>query len=139
MMPCWRASKPDRRWRWMTRKLDADDQQVLTSSIERDDIRVRAHGEAQVRLLHDVCQIPDYQREYSDSHSQLLSRIYAHLVAGETLPQDWVSASMKRLDRPDGDMDTLMNRLSAIRTWSYISQREAWLDDAENFQACKEH
>ena len=118
----------------MTRKLDADDQQVLTSLIERDDIRVQAHGDAQVRLLHDVCQIPDYQREYSDSHSQLLARIYAHLVAGEPLPQDWVSASMKRLDRPDGDMDTLMNRLSAIRTWSYISQREAWLDDAENFQ-----
>lgn len=118
----------------MMRKADADDQQALTSMIERDDIRVLAHGEGQVRLLHDVCQIPDYQREYSDSHIQLLARIYTHLVSGEMLPKDWVVASMQRLDRPDGDMDTLMNRLSAIRTWSYISQRNTWLDDAETFQ-----
>ncbi|MGC6484107.1 MAG: helicase-related protein [Candidatus Puniceispirillales bacterium] len=118
----------------MTRKLDADDQQALVNMIERDDVRVRAHGETQVRLLHDVCQIPDYQREYSDSHIQLLARIYGHLVVGERLPKDWVAASMQRLDRPDGDMDTLMNRLSAIRTWSYISQRQGWLDDAETFQ-----
>ena len=118
----------------MTRKLDADDHRVLADLIDRDDIRVLAHGEAQVRLLHEVCQIPDYQREYSDSHSTLLARIYGHLVAGEMLPKDWVAASMKRLDRPDGDMDTLMNRLSAIRTWSYISQRNGWLEDADTFQ-----
>ncbi|MCE2516324.1 MAG: disulfide oxidoreductase [Alphaproteobacteria bacterium] len=118
----------------MTRKADADDQQALAALMERDDIRVLAHGEAQVELLYDVCQVPDYQREYTDSHAQMLARIYTALAEGKRLPKDWVSAQMQRLNRPDGDIDTLMSRLSGIRTWSYITQRQHWLDDAEEFQ-----
>ncbi|CAI8430310.1 MAG: putative helicase HelY [SAR116 cluster bacterium MED-G04] len=119
---------------FMSRKADADDHRALSSLLERDDIRVRAHGEAEVRLLHEVCQIPDYQREYSDSHTELLARIYTHLTDGERLPKDWITGSMQRLDRPQGDIDTLMSRLSGIRTWSYITQRSHWLDGAEDFQ-----
>lgn len=118
----------------MTRKADADDQQALAALLERDDIRVLAHGDALVELLYETCQVPDYQREYSDSHVQMLARIYGYLAEGKSLPRDWVSAQMERLNRPDGDIDTLMSRLSGIRTWSYITQRQDWLDDAEEFQ-----
>ena len=118
----------------MTRKADADDQQALAALIERDDIRVMAHGNKQVALLFDVCQIPDYQREYTDSHAQMLAKIYTQLIENGRLDQDWVSSQMKRLDRPDGDIDTLMSRLSHIRTWTYITQRQHWLDDSEDFQ-----
>lgn len=118
----------------MTRKMDADDQTALTALLERDDIRVMAHGSAQVELLFDVCQVPDYQREYSDSHAQMLALIYTYLAEGKTLPKDWVSSQMQRLNRLDGDIDTLMSRLSGIRTWSYIAQRQHWLDEAEAFQ-----
>lgn len=123
----------------MTRKTDADDQQALAALIERDDIRVLAHGEAKVELLYDVCQVPDYQREYTDSHAQMLARIYTALAEGKRLPKDWVAAQMQRLNRPDGDIDTLMSRLSGIRTWSYITQRQHWLDDAEEFQGLARH
>jgi len=118
----------------MSRKADADDHVTLASLASRDEIRVLAHGEDQVRLLYDICQIPDYQREFTDSHVQLLARIFQHLAAGERLPKDWVAAQMQRYNRPDGDIDTLMQRLSRIRTWSYITQRRGWLDDAESFQ-----
>ncbi len=118
----------------MTRKADADDQQALAALLARDDIRVMAHGTAQVELLFDVCQIPDYQREYTDSHVQMLAEIYRQLMEHGRLKQDWVKGQMQRLDRSDGDMDTLMARLSRIRTWTYITQRQQWLDDADAFQ-----
>ncbi len=118
----------------LTRKADADDQQALAALIDRDDIRAMAHGKAQVELLFDVCQIPDYEREYSDSHTRMLALIYTHLIEDGRLPKDWVSAQMQRLNRPDGDLDTLMSRLSRIRTWTYIAQRQQWLEDAEDFQ-----
>ena len=60
----------------MTRKADADDHRALALLIERDDIRAMAHGEKRVELLFDVCQIPDYEKEYSDSHASMLARIY---------------------------------------------------------------
>ena len=118
----------------MQRKADAEDHMALAGLLERDDIRVRADGEDKTRLLHEVCQIPDYQKEYSDSHIELLARIYGHLSDGEALPADWVSASMARLDRTEGDIDTLMARLSGIRTWNYITQRGHWLGGNEDFQ-----
>ena len=118
----------------MTRKADADDQQALSALIERDDIRAMAHGPRQVELLFDVCQIPDYEKEYSDSHATMLARVYAHLIKDGRLPQDWVRSQMQRLDRTDGDLDTLMSRLSRIRTWTYITQRQQWLDDTEELQ-----
>lgn len=118
----------------MTRKADADDHKALASLMERDDIRAMAHGHRQVELLFDVCQIPDYEREYSDSHARMLALIYTHLMEDGRLPKDWVSSQMQRLNRPDGDLDTLMSRLSRIRTWTYITQRQEWLDDAEAFQ-----
>jgi ATP-dependent RNA helicase SUPV3L1/SUV3 len=118
----------------MVRKTDADDQNSLTALLERDDIRLMAGGTAEVELLYNVCQIPDYQREYSDSHVEMLAHIYTHLAQDKRLPKDWVSGQMQRLNRPDGDIDTLMSRLSGIRTWSYITQRHHWFNDAEDLQ-----
>ena len=37
-------------------------------------------------------------------------------------------------DRPDGDIDTLMARIAHIRTWTYVSHRTNWLDDARRWQ-----
>ena len=118
----------------MTRKADADDQRALAALMERDDIRAIAHGDRQVELLFNVCQIPDYEREYSDNHNTMLALIYTHLIKDGRLPKGWVSGQMQRLNRPDGDLDTLMSRLSRIRTWTYVTQRQEWLDDAEDFQ-----
>jgi len=40
-----------------------------------------------------------------------------------------------RLDRPDGDVETLAGRLAAIRTWAYIAQRGDWLADPAHWAA----
>ena len=41
---------------------------------------------------------------------------------------------MGRLDRSDGDIDTLMSRIAHIRTWTYIAHRPEWLADAPHWQ-----
>jgi ATP-dependent RNA helicase SUPV3L1/SUV3 len=38
------------------------------------------------------------------------------------------------LDDVSGDIHTLMDRLAAIRIWTYISHRSSWLHDAEHWQ-----
>jgi ATP-dependent RNA helicase SUPV3L1/SUV3 len=39
------------------------------------------------------------------------------------------------LDRTEGDIDTLMQRLSGVRIWSYISARADWVRDSPHWQA----
>ena len=118
----------------LSRKADADDQLVLNTLAERDSIRVRAHGGAAVSLLFEVCQVPDFHRSFTDSHADMLERIFIHLLEDGRLPQDWIASQLQRLNRPDGDIDSLMTRLSHIRTWTYITQRGTWLDDAAHWQ-----
>jgi ATP-dependent RNA helicase SUPV3L1/SUV3 len=116
---------------------EADDHLVLASLARIPDIADAAAHPDTVRLLWDVCQIPDFRKVMSDTHARLLAQIYRHLVGRSgRLPTDWVAASVNRLDRTDGDIDTLMARIAHVRTWTYIAHRPDWLADSATWQEC---
>jgi ATP-dependent RNA helicase SUPV3L1/SUV3 len=114
---------------------EADDHLALRALSHVADVASRAASPARVRLLWDVCQIPDFRKVMSDTHARLLAQIFRHLTAGtHRLPVDWVAGQVGRLDRTDGDIDTLMARIAHIRTWTYIAHRPEWLADAGHWQ-----
>ena len=114
---------------------DALDDRSLAILARRQSIREKARGSERVRLLWDVCQIPDFRKTLTDAHIHLLSTVYDHLTSkGGVLPDDWVAAMISRLDRVDGDIDTLVNRISHVRTWTYLSHRNKWLRDPSHWQ-----
>jgi ATP-dependent RNA helicase SUPV3L1/SUV3 len=82
-----------------------------------------------VRLLWDVCQIPDFRKVMSDQHTRLLSQIFLSLAKDGRVQSDWVDAQVKRLDRTDGDIDTLVSRIAHVRTWTYVVNRPSWIVD----------
>ncbi|MTJ79558.1 MAG: disulfide oxidoreductase [Telmatospirillum sp.] len=119
----------------LMRARDADDQLVLQALAGDPDIVARAGSTARIRLLWDVCQIPDFRKVLAEQHSRLLAAIFRHLTGpAEKLPADWLDQNIRRLDRTDGDMDTLMTRIANIRTWTYVSNRADWLEDAPAWQ-----
>ncbi len=114
---------------------EGDDHQALAILAKDPEIVRRAAGGAAVRLLWEVCQIPDFQKILSDEHAALLARVYRHLMDGDgRLPGDWVSRQVARIDRADGDIDALMARIAHIRTWTYVTHRGDWLDDVQHWQ-----
>ncbi len=113
----------------------ADDHAALRALAQMSDVAGLATHPAAVRLLWEVCQIPDFRKVLSDTHARLLAQIYRHLAGPRgRLPIDWVAAQVDRLDRTDGDIDTLMMRIAHIRTWTYIAHRADWLADAAAWQ-----
>jgi ATP-dependent RNA helicase SUPV3L1/SUV3 len=114
---------------------EADDHAALRALARQPDIAALAHHPAAVRLLWEVCQIPDFRKVMSDTHARLLGQIYRHLAGPQQrLPTDWVARQVERLDRVDGDIDTLMARIAHIRTWTYIAHRPDWLAEAGQWQ-----
>jgi ATP-dependent RNA helicase SUPV3L1/SUV3 len=114
---------------------EADDQLALRALAKLPDIAAAASNPARLRLLWEVCQIPDFRKVMSDTHARLLAQIFRHLTGpAERLPADWVAKSVARLDRGDGDIDTLMTRIAHVRTWTYIAHRGDWLADAAGWQ-----
>ena len=113
----------------------ADDLTALAALARDPEIAELAGNPGAVRLLWEVCQVPDFQQILSDQHARLLGRIYRFLAAGEErLPEDWVARQIDRIDRSDGDIDTLTARIAHIRTWTYVANRGDWLDDAGHWQ-----
>ena len=83
-----------------------------------------------MRLLWDVCQVPDFRKVAPAEHASLCARLFRFLHGGGRIPTDWLARQIARIDRTDGDIDALSKRLAYIRTWTYAAQRGAWVDDS---------
>ena len=119
----------------LIRKREAEDQRALESLARMPEVVALAQSPARLRLLWDVCQIPDFHKNMTDSHPRLLAQIFQYLARdAERLPMDWVKEQMTGLDRLDGGIDTLVNRISQVRTWTYVSHRNEWVDDPADLQ-----
>ena len=55
------------------------------------------------------------------------------------MPTDWIADQLKSLDRVDGEIDRLAQRLAGVRTLAYAANRSDWLTDAQHWQGrCRE-
>ena len=119
----------------LVRGNDASDLETLSALAREPEIRRRAAGRVRLRRLWEACQIPDFRKLADETHTRLCARIFEHVADGGTVPTDFLAAQIAHQDRPDGDMDTLMQRLSGIRVWAYIAARADWVRDAPHWQA----
>jgi ATP-dependent RNA helicase SUPV3L1/SUV3 len=93
-----------------------------------------AQGRAGVELLWQVCQVPDFRKRLFGSHVALLREVFLQLANGQRLHPEWLAAQLAPLGEVTGDIYALMDRLATIRIWTYVSQRSAWLDAAQQWQ-----
>ena len=120
---------------FLLRMRHAEDQRTLAALVRDDDAMALAHDSDSVRLLWEVCQVPDFQSVLTEAHTRLLSRVFRFLRApAQRIPEDFLATHVKQIDRAEGDLDTLLDRIAAIRTWTYISNRSAWVPDARFWQ-----
>ncbi len=119
----------------LVRAREADDHLCLRSLARDDATGTRADNPERVRLLWDVCQIPDFRKTMADHHTDLARKIFVHLCDGDgRLPQDWVARQIDRLNNTGGDLDSLTARIAHVRTWAYIAHRGDWLADSAHWQ-----
>jgi ATP-dependent RNA helicase SUPV3L1/SUV3 len=114
---------------------EADDHRALQALARNQEVAGLATHPGAVRLLWEVCQIPDFRKVMSESHTRLLAHCFLHLAGpDERLPTDWIASQIANLDHTEGDIDTLMARIAHIRTWTYITHRTDWVEDAAAWQ-----
>jgi ATP-dependent RNA helicase SUPV3L1/SUV3 len=113
---------------------DAEDSSALERLAVRDDVARAARGEEAVRLLWDVCTVPDFRKLLLEVHVDFLERLFLELARRGRLSDDWIGAHVRELDASDGDVETLVARIASVRTWTYVANRETWLDSAREWQ-----
>ena len=121
--------------RGLTRALVADDESALAIlSNDQDTVRLAA-SRAGVERLWEVCALPDYRKISPLGHADLVGGIFGNLMGrGGRIPADWFARQLALVDRSEGDIDTLSQRLAHVRTWAFVANRPDWLADPEHWQ-----
>ena len=87
-----------------------------------------AKSKKDVERLWEVCQIPDYRNISNSEHASIVSKIYQYLQTGDCfIDEDWFVRQLKFCENTQGDLDTLSNRISHVRTWTFVANRPDWL------------
>ncbi|WP_423605806.1 helicase-related protein [Sphingomonas sp. MS122] len=122
---------------------EAVDLAVLKRLAGEDWVRDRVRSSNAVGRLWAACGLPDFRKLGADPHARFVARVFRHLSEGTGhIPHQWFADEIARLDRMDGDVETIAGRIAAARSWAYIAQRADWLADpalwAERTQSLEE-
>ncbi|MFV3127485.1 helicase-related protein [Niveispirillum sp. KHB5.9] len=119
----------------LIRSRPADDVEALKALAGDGEVMGLTRRPRGVKLLWEVCQVPDFRKTMTDAHTRLLGQLYRQLMApGGRLTTDFVAGQVQRMDNLSGDIDTLVSRIAHIRTWTYISHRPDWVTDPKHWQ-----
>ncbi len=109
-------------------KKNAIDEINFKSLIEDNEINKYLNNELHIKLLWDVCRIPDFEKIFNDSYLVFLKNIFLTLVNNNyKIPEDWINKKVLKLENFDGGIPELSLKISQIRTWTYISNHHLWI------------
>jgi ATP-dependent RNA helicase SUPV3L1/SUV3 len=94
-----------------------------------EDPAIAATQGKRARKLWAVCGLPDFRKVGPMHHARMIRRLFSYIGEGGHIPHEWFAAEVARLDRVEGDIEALADRLAGIRSWAYIAQRSDWLAD----------
>jgi ATP-dependent RNA helicase SUPV3L1/SUV3 len=119
----------------LRRAPEALDETTLAALAEDQDIRRAMRTSGHVRRLWDLCTLPDFRKSGADAHLKLVGAFVEKLIEpAARIKDEWMYEQVHRLDRTEGDLDVLQQRLAAIRTWTYAANRADWLENAETWR-----
>ena len=112
----------------LTRAQAGPDVQALEAVGRDAAVADLAKSKSDVELLWSACQMPDYRNISPAEHAHLVGRVFQFLVSPTGyISEDWFSRQLKHCENTEGDLDTLSNRISHVRTWTFIANRGNWL------------
>jgi len=111
-------------------KKNAEDEINFKFLSSDQDILKFLNNEKHIKLLWDVCRIPDFQKIMNDSYLALLKEIFLSLINHESkISESLLSDRIIPLDNYAGGIDELTYKIANIRTWTYISNQSLWLEN----------
>jgi ATP-dependent RNA helicase SUPV3L1/SUV3 len=114
---------------------EALDETTLRQLADDPDVAHRTRDRTNLLRLWDVCQTPDFRKVAAEEHVRLVKDFFLHLTGGRRrIPEDWIARQYAHLDRTDGEIDALAQRLASVRTLAYVANRPDWLADAAAWQ-----
>jgi len=85
-----------------------------------------------LQLLWECCQIPDFERKAYGKHLSIVDAVFKFLsIRKKRIPNEYMKMQLHGLEKEHGNIDVLANRISNVRTWSYVANKKDWVENAD--------
>ena len=111
---------------------DCEDEKVFKFLIkENKDLKIK-HSKDFIKTLWECCQIPDFSKKAYGNHIEVVKKVFGFLTSkSRNVTNDYMKKQLDHLDKYDGNIDTLTNRISNVRTWSYVANKKSWVNNSD--------
>ena len=114
---------------WLRKVHECEDERALKYFI-KDEKNNLEFNERTLKLLWECCQIPDFVKKTYGNHYEVIRNVFKFLNSGKGLIlEDYMRLQLMKLDKLEGNVDSLSNRIANVRTWSYVSNKNNWIEN----------
>ena len=115
---------------WLKRIGECEDEKVLKYFLKNDP-NIKENSEDLI-ILWECCQIPDFVKKTYGHHVEVINKIFNFLIQGtKKIPNHYMKKQLSLLDKLEGNVDSLSNRIANVRTWSYVSNKSNWVENQD--------
>ncbi len=120
--------KPNRAW---LRKIrECEDEKALKFFLRDKNLENFEFTERKLKLLWECCQIPDFVKKTYGNHYEVISNVFEYLNSEKgKITDEYMRLQLIKLDKLDGNVDSISNRIANVRTWSYVSNKNNWVEN----------
>ena len=96
---------------------------------EKSQLKIN-NEENHISKLWECCQIPDFTKSSYNEHMEIVTSVFNFLTSDkEKITNDWMKKQVSNLDNLIGNIDAIANRISHVRTWSYVANKRNWVEN----------
>ncbi len=122
--------KPQREW---LRKIhECEDEKALKYFLKDKNLEKLSFNRKTLNLLWECCQIPDFVKKTYGNHYEVIENVFKFLSSEKgRITDEFMRLQLMKLDKLEGNVDSLSNRIANVRTWSYVSNKNNWIENQE--------
>ncbi len=114
---------------WLKRINECEDEKVLKYFLkDSPNINIEDNSEI-LKIIWECCQIPDFVKKNYGHHIEVVSKVFTFLT--KKIPNQYMKEQLSVLDKLDGNVDSLSNRIANVRTWAYVSNKSNWVENQD--------
>ena len=122
--------KPNKEW--LRRIHECEDEKVLKHFLKDLDKYKIKNNSKELVLLWECCQIPDFVKKTYGHHLEVVSKVFEFLTSSKgQITNRYMKEQLSYLDKLDGNVDSISNRIANVRTWSYVSNKVNWVENQD--------
>jgi len=115
---------------WLKKIHECEDEKVLKYFLKDMESHNIKNNKETLELLWECCQIPDFVKKTYGNHLEVVSKVFGFLNSQENkITNDYMRLQLIKLDKLEGNVDSLSNRIANVRTWSYVSNKINWVEN----------